>query len=300
VQETSFDDPDASQDLPEEEQLWLFPDIREEEPPPSPRRKVCALTRALSRRYPDKRVSVVYTKNRTVILSLKPQPDGSLAMRAHECFRKAPTEVANAVVRLYLGRPTRGLKRRFATIIQSWHQKNAQPARSPTAGELVHGAVHHLPTILDIGNRSYFDGELDLDITYSTRIAKRVMGRHEHREPRSLIIINPLLDNPLVKSWYLHYLVFHECLHEVIPPRRSGDRLLLHPPEFRRQEDMHPNIVPARKYEAFLTGRAHTRLLRDYRKKRSQARSRTTAAPQAARRHRRKSTGRESSGGGSP
>ena len=301
MQEIPSDNSSPEEDLPQEvEQLWLFPEVDEEAETTRRGRSLCALTRALARRYPKKRVAVVYTRNRTVILSLRSLPDGSFALRAHECFKNAPKEVAHAVIRLYLGRPPKALRRKLSALVTTWHQQSARPPRSPAHGELVAGAAHHLPTILDIVNRSYFQGALDLDITYSTRIAKRVMGRHEHRTPRSLVIINPLLDNTHVKSWYMHYLVFHECLHELIPPRTAGDRLLLHPPEFRRRESMHPDVAAARRYEAWLTGPAYPHLVRDYRKKRSQSKTRQTAAAKAARRSRRKTNGRESSGGASP
>lgn len=222
------------------------------------------MERARRRVFPDRPVQVEHTDNRTVIISLRNRRRRTPVLRAHRCFINAPEEVAEAVVRLYLGRPSRSERRRMTHLVTTWHQGSAQPAASPGPGDLRHGRHHHLPTVLDIVNRSYFAGRLGLDITFGPRPARQVMGRHEVRTPRSLIVVNPLLDNPAVKTWYLHYLVFHECLHEQIPPRSRGGRLQLHPPEFRRRESLHPDIGRARRYEAWLTGPGYPRLLAEY------------------------------------
>ena len=281
---------------PRARQLWLFP----EEAPPAGSAGTDSLGEACARLHPERRVSITYTRNRTVILSMRRLADGLIKLRAHECFAECPEEVAGAVAMLYLGRPKRESRRRLQALVTRWHQRNARPAASPPANELDHGRIHHLPTILDIVNRSYFQGALDLDITYSARPARRTMGRHEVREPRSLILVNPILDHPLVKAWYLHYLVFHECLHEVIRPRVVQGKTLLHPPEFRRRESLHPHALEAREHERWITGPGHALLRAAWRQRMSQEQSSKTVMVTAARRSRLKRRERGPSDAGAP
>lgn len=215
-----------------------------------------SLEGALARMTPDRPVSVRYTRNRTIILSLRPDRDGGWVLRAHRSFRAAPAAVADAAVRLYLGHSGPRERRRLSGVVTRWHQDSAEPPRSVAPEELRPGRFHDLPSILERVRREWFPGGLDLDITFGDRTAKRLMGRHERREPRSLVVINPVLDHPWITAWYLEYLVYHECLHEVVPPVPDGNRLLLHPPEFRRLEARHPFRARAPAYERWIMGPA--------------------------------------------
>jgi hypothetical protein len=49
--------------------------------------------------------------------------------------------------------------------------------------------------------------------------------------------IHPVLDQPAVPVWFVRYVLFHELLHAVLPPRRGrGSRWIHHGAEFRRRE----------------------------------------------------------------
>lgn len=66
----------------------------------------------------------------------------------------------------------------------------------------------------------------------------------------NLIRINRLLDHPVVPSTFLSYLVYHEHLHSLIRPRYTlGGRRLIHPPEFRRAEALHPHFEEAKRWQ---------------------------------------------------
>jgi len=229
-----------------------------------------ALQRALVRLFPDKDVDIRYTRNRTVILSLRPDRKGRPVLRAHQCFRTAPDEIADAAIQLYLTHARQAQRRRWSHVVTLFHQQTATPPATNAASELDPGVYHDLRAIFDRINARWFDGELDLDITYGDRIARRLMGRHERREPRNLIVVNPVLDHTWVTEWYLEFLVFHECLHEVFPPRPMGERMILHPPELRAREQQHPDYARARTYERWLTGRGWLKLKKAAQKKASQ------------------------------
>ena len=224
--------------------------------------KTDALGDALRALEVSRPVRITYTRNRTVILSLRPDRDGLPVLRAHQCFRTAPSLVAEAAIKLYLSPISRSERRRLTHLITSWHHESAPPPATPETKRLNPGTHHDLRAFLDTVNNTWFEGELELDITFGTRPARRLMGRHERRKPRSLIIINPILDHPWITAWYLDYLIYHECLHEVIPPRSSGSRMLVHPPEFRKRERLHPEYPRTRKYEQWIGSTAYPELLK--------------------------------------
>jgi len=238
--------------LPASEPIWA------EAAPAEP--DAGALQRSLARLIPEKQVDIRYTRNRTVILSIRPDRKGNSVLRAHQCFRAAPDDIADAAIRLYLTRASKVQRRRWSHMVTLYHQQAASAPATVAASELRPGVHHDLRAILERINGQWFEGALDLDITYGDRIARRLMGRHERRDPRNLIIVNPILDHAWVTEWYLEFLVFHECLHEVFPPRPSGDRMILHPPELRLRERDHPDLERARKYERWLTGRGWPKL----------------------------------------
>jgi len=258
-----------------------------------------ALQQAANRLLPGSDVEIRYTRNRTVILSLRPDRKGRSVLRAHQCFRDCPDSVANAAVRLYLSKARPSQRRRWSHIVTLYHQETATPPESTSSRTLIAGRDHDLRAILGRVNATWFDGELNLDITFGDRVARRLMGRHERRSPRNLIVINPLLDHHWVTAWYLEFLVFHECLHEIFPPRPKGDRMILHPPEFREREQQHPDFEKARKYERWLTGTAWRRLKDAYLNRKSSPRM-NADTENAQIKPARSRPGTAASGGGDP
>ena len=251
--------------LPSSAPIWA------EEDDPAAFAEAGALQRSLQRLLPDTQVDIRYTRNRTVILSIRPDRKGRPVLRAHMCFRTAPDDIADAAIRLYLTRANKVQRRRWSHVVTLYHQQAAEPPETVASAELRPGIHHDLRAILERVNAEWFESKLELDITYGDRIARRLMGRHEKRSPRNLIIVNPILDHAWVTEWYLEFLVFHECLHEVYPPRPSADRMILHPPEFRAHERKHPDLERARKYERWLTGPGYKKLERAAQEKISEA-----------------------------
>ena len=51
-----------------------------------------------------------------------------------------------------------------------------------------------------------------------------------------IIRINPVLDDASVPAYVLEDVIYHEMLHHVLGPRRSGGRTLYHHEDFRTME----------------------------------------------------------------
>ena len=102
------------------------------------------------------------------------------------------------------------------------------------------GAVYNLQEIYDSLNREYFDAKLKLRISWFGRGDKAPRTRiifgsyHPHHQ---LIKVNRLLDKEGVPLHFVRYIVYHEMLHNVHPPKRKRrGRHHIHHPEFKARE----------------------------------------------------------------
>lgn len=241
------------------------------------------LASAIQRLAPERGVEIHFTDNRSVILSLTPGKEGAPStLRAHRCFEEAPFGVVDAAVRLYLTRTSRRERQRLTHLVTKWHHEAATLPFSPAKDELRQGRHHDLRATFERVNRDWFEGTLAIDITFGERIARRLMGRHERRSPKSLITINPLLDHPWITAWYLEFLVFHECLHEVIPPESIGMRLIAHPQTFKEREAVHPRCAEAGRYERWILGPAFRELAEEAERAQKMSAAAPTSNPSAA------------------
>jgi hypothetical protein len=101
------------------------------------------------------------------------------------------------------------------------------------------GVHHDLRLIYDKINADYFEGKLQLGITW--------VGNH-HSRPRTRIVlgsyhlyqnvirINRVLDHSHIPDFFVSYIVYHEMLHHVYPPRRVKWRREIHHQEFKEKE----------------------------------------------------------------
>lgn len=267
--------PDAGPVAGEEQLLLPFADAVAHPPRRAPVRTTAiaagastlrdAVGEACARRYPRRDITVEYIESDSVLVRSRRDPDGAVRLEVNAAYRRAPAAVADAIVLLYAGRPRRADRRRLSHSIHAWHLEEAPAPPSLPESRWLPGLHHDFRALLD-EVAGHFPDPLDLDVTLGARVTRWVMGRHERRTPRSLVIVNPLLDHPAVEPWYLRFLLFHECLHEVMPPRARNGRIERHPREFREAERRHPDHGRVRAYELWLTGPGYPGLLRDARR----------------------------------
>ena len=115
------------------------------------------------------------------------------------------------------------------------------------------GRYFDLRKAFDRLNERHFRGRL--------RGYKVVWGRRRKHRPKDYFVfgtiqeedrvirINPLLDQPFVPLWFLHYVLYHEMLHSVVPDENSGRRRRVHTEEFNRREREFPRYQQARRWE---------------------------------------------------
>ncbi len=208
---------------------------------PSPEAPFRTLHEALSEAIGEPIADVVLTNNHSRILSARATPAG-LRVRVHRCFEHAPAHLVPPLAVLISGRG--GAPRREAlAMVRAYFADHATSAVARPVALRSEGKFFDLETLRDEINHAYFDGALDLAITWG-RHAPRRRGRRKSRsirlgswdEQRRLVRIHPVLDQRFVPRYVVASVVHHEMVHAALPAEVQGTRRLLHGPEFRRRE----------------------------------------------------------------
>jgi hypothetical protein len=115
------------------------------------------------------------------------------------------------------------------------------------------GEFHHLRKIYDEINSQYFDGKLNLNISWfgkKNAMAKRRIVFGAYLAHLRLIKIHRRLDQKEIPLFFVSFIVYHEMLHHVIPPL-SGPRgrRQIHHKFFREQEKKFPAYALAKKFQ---------------------------------------------------
>lgn len=115
------------------------------------------------------------------------------------------------------------------------------------------GKHYNLQEIFNQVNHLYFDGKIDVQITWfgnEKRSArrKRILGLYDVQS--KLIKIHRLLDHPNFPPYFISYVVYHEMLHHVYPPHqvRRGRRKIHHA-DFKRQEQKFAEYSQVKQWE---------------------------------------------------
>lgn len=178
------------------------------------------LKRRLSR-HTDRELDLILNENRTIMLSLREKRRKWARLSIHRMFLDAPDEVLLAVADFIEG-GKRNCRR--PELIRGFIQSNLQRfnyahvlARRPM---VTAGKVYDLAVIYKKINETYFDGQIDIAITwYGRGIQKRrsriIFG--EYYDHLKLIKINRLMDDRFFPDYFVNFIVYHEMLHHVIP-----------------------------------------------------------------------------------
>ena len=193
------------------------------------------------RRECDRPLELTFTENRSVLLSYR-RRGGVLHLRLHRMFLHAPLDVVRAVAR-GVCRPGRG----GDSVVRRFMNANLHRVRMPTRTlppVRMQGRVHDLRLIRDRLNERFFDGRLDVAVTWG-----RGGGRQNHRRLTfgcydpilRLIRIHPVLDRRDVPLYFLESVVYHEMLHHQLGgvPDSAG-RTVYHSRAFREAEARFP------------------------------------------------------------
>ncbi len=208
-------------------------------------------------------VQVVMTDNRSVMLTGR-RRDARLVIRLHHMFLDADERVLKAVAR-FADQPDRWSRSVVDGYIQGHsHLISAEPG---DAGRFTAQGQHHdLQALFDDLNRRYFETQVKAEIGWGDagnprRRRRRSIQLGSYDDAARRITMHPALDQKKVPAVYVAYVVFHEMLHQIYPPRREGQRTRYHGPEFR-----HAERAFADRREALLWYRQHEDVILRYRR----------------------------------
>jgi hypothetical protein len=197
------------------------------------------------------RVEVELTDNSWTMVSWR-RRDGLLLFRLHHMFGSAPEPVVRAIAG-FTGRSRRAAGRVIDDHIRSHrHLIKAREAR-PEPEVDPRGDVYDLLQLYQGLNAVHFNSTVEARIGWGRRAPGRrrrsiKMGVYFHE--RRLIKIHPALDDARVPRLFVEAVVFHEMLHQVIPPTvDEGGRRCVHSAAFRAAERAFPGYERARAWE---------------------------------------------------
>lgn len=127
--------------------------------------------------------------------------------------------------------------------------KRAEPHVSVSA----RGHTHDLEAILrEVADEWFSEDVGAVRITWGRRPPRgrrRSIRLGTYTHDQRLIRIHPALDQAFVPRFFVAFVVFHELLHDVVPPLKTRGRVEYHTREFRRRERAHPDFTRATRWE---------------------------------------------------
>lgn len=136
----------------------------------------------------------------------------------------------------------------FISIINRIFKKKKSIQKIPLSPT---GQYYNLQEIYHTLNTQFFESKLNLNISWfgNGNIAKtRVLfGSYHHRT--KLIKINRFLDRANIPPYVVKFIVYHEMLHEVFPPKRKlNGKRSIHHQDFKQKEKQFPDYKLAKEF----------------------------------------------------
>lgn len=166
-----------------------------------------------------KKLKLRINDNHTTMLSVKWEPDCT-RVSMHRIFLGAPKNIMDDLachIRHENSSVTTTIKAFIEDRIKNLdYSTNLAKSKLSTKGE-----IYDLQKIYDSINNEYFDGALNLHITWfgspnKTRFRSRVIFGLYH-EPLKLIKIHRMMDRHFFPEFFVRYVIYHEMLHNVCP-----------------------------------------------------------------------------------
>lgn len=113
--------------------------------------------------------------------------------------------------------------------------------------------MYHLKEILDLLSKKYFNDLEELEITWGkTQVGEarrcRKLGCFIPSEKR--IRISRILDDKEIPDYFISFIVYHEVLHHLFPPKKGKrGRRLIHHKEFRAEEKKFKEYALVKEWE---------------------------------------------------
>ncbi len=201
-------------------------------------------------------VRLAWTRSRKTPLSLRSVGAGSaraIELRLHVLFGDATDDVREAVARWCVAgrRATRACRVIDEHVEQRLALTRPAPPKMDGRGrhhDLESIAAEVLRTHL---RREWKEGErVPVGWGRAASSARRGLRLGSYDPDARCVRIHPVLDQPAVPRYVVAFVVFHELLHHLHPPRREASgRMVHHGPAFRAKELAHPDYEAIHAWE---------------------------------------------------
>jgi hypothetical protein len=190
---------------------------------------------------------------RTMVSLRRDKNRDQIEARVHHMFLHAPPAIWTALGD-YLFTGDRDAASGIAHYIEQHRHDIRRPERRPVALS-TRGRHHDLREICQAINLRYFAGEVSVNITWARNQTGRPssgrrsikLGSYTSRD--RLIRVHPALDAAFVPRYFVEYIVYHEMLHHVLPPKLQNGRRELHGPGFLARERQFQDYQLALRWE---------------------------------------------------
>lgn len=189
------------------------------------------------------RLHLRLNQNRSRLIGVSWPDRLTVRISLHELFLNAPLEVLDAIA-LFASQKER---RESRALLRRFINGQSPPAELPDL--VTKGRYFDLESVQREVSESYFGGELTLPITWFGRKGRaRRFG--DYCRDSHLVRIHRQLDRAAVPWQFLHFVVYHEMLHHVVPAHvASSGRIYPHTAEFRRREREFAHYEWAKRWE---------------------------------------------------
>ncbi len=177
--------------------------------------------------------------------------DDLLAVKVHEGFIGAPSDVLRALACVFFARDQETARDKVTAYATSEDFIEVVTALEMTTDEVnnfTQGRCFDLDEVFDRVNDAYFGGNLDRPrLTWNTRITQVKMGHYDFI--RDTVMISVTLDAPDVPDYVVDYVMYHELLHKKLGHQMVNGRHYAHTSAFHEAERAFPHYEEA---QAFL------------------------------------------------
>ncbi len=193
-------------------------------------------------------VYLTLTDNRRRMVSAR-KKKGRFILRLHHMFVGCDAETAEALT--YLARGEEMERARDA--IKDYIARNRDEISFDVDPEELRaeGVIHDLEPFLDKWKRRLDDEALEeVQVTWGRYgRGRRSIRFGSYDFDRQLIRVHPALDQEWVPPFFVEFIVYHELLHALHPPKQGQSRRIVHTPEFRAMEERFPRYEEAMAWE---------------------------------------------------
>lgn len=194
-------------------------------------------------------IDLALTDNRRRMISAKIRRNRRV-LRVHHMFVGCDGAVLDALAALVEGgegaEQARERLREFIDHNRGAISHEVDPEQLEAQGE-----VHDLQVMLDKWRALLDPKALEEVVITWGRYGRgsRTIRFGSYDFDRKLIRMHPALDKAWVPDYFVEFIVYHELLHALFPPRQAESRRVVHTPEFRQMEQRFPRYEEAMRWE---------------------------------------------------